>query len=382
MGAADTVELKDMELTPEDSLRLNVLLASDVQAIRIDEQGMIVHGLTERGEAAIALHPSGRKESYLRLTRELLSGHALGSPGGFPIFLRQWTRFGQPLGDKLEKLLLLGEPEAVVSVAYSSNITGELARRAWWAMPVADNARRMLERACVADAAIGKMLADFLIEHLPFESDPHVMMDTVRIVLHPGLLDEATRLRLWNKASGNNAYYVPFLERVPDDLPGANAARADWVKLEESLAPLVAGANPYAVALARVLSGSGQVFLRACGEVLLRPANRDVAIAVLNAVAAYFAVLRPGENPLGEAEAIIFAAEEIMESSAAARGVLAVAPGVRDELRAMLILAQMDAETVRAILARTTAEGTLMRKKLEPVIMPLLRQLAVLRGKE
>lgn len=369
-----------MELTSEDSLRLNVLLASGVQAVRIDEQAMVVHGLTERGAAAIPLHPSGRKESYLRLTRELLSGHALGSPGGFPVYLRQWTRSGQAMGDHLDKLLLLGEPEAVVSVAYSPKITGELARRAWWAMPEADNARRMLERACVADAPIGRVLADFLIEHLPFESDPHVMMDSVRIVLHPGLLDEATRMRLWNMASRNNAYYVPFLQRVPDDLPGTHAARADSAGLGEMLAPLMARANPYALVLARVSSGSGQAFLRAGEDVLLRPTNRDVANAALNAVAAYFAVLRPEGSQIGEAEAIVAAAEAMMGSSAAACDVLGVAPGLRGELRAMLILSQMDAEIARAILARTTAEGTLMRKKLEPVITPLLRQLAVLRG--
>lgn len=354
-----------MELSPEDALRLNVLLAGGVQAIRIDEQAMVVHGLTERGEAAISLHPAGRKESYLRLVRELLSGHALGSPGGFSIYLRQWTRSGQPMGERLDKLLLLGEPEAVVSVAYSPKVTDELARRAWWAMPVADNARRMLERACVADAPIGKVLADFLIEHLPFESDPHVMMDSVRIVLHPGLLDQATRLRLWNKASGNNAYYVPFLERVPDDLPGANAARADWEALEASLAPLMARANPYAVTLARALSGSGQVFLGACEEVLRHLLNRDVALAMFNALAAYFSAVR-------------FAGES---GEAAAHEVIAILPALHDAVLAMQMLSRMDAEIIRPILARTTAEGTLMRKKLEPVIAPLLRQVAVLRGK-
>ena len=357
-----------MEFSPEDSLRLNVLLAGNVQAIRIDEQALTLHGLTERGTATIALHPSGRKEAYLRQVREVLSEFVLGASGGFQVFLRQWTRHGQPL-DKLDKLLLLGEPEAVVSVAYSAHITSELARRAWWAMPEADNARRMLERACVADAPIGRELADFLIENLPFERDPHVMMDSVRIVLHPGLLDDSTRMRLWGMASRNNAYYVPFLERSPDDLPGASAARADWQMREDSLAPLIEKANPYAVTLARALSASGQVFLRACEEVLLHPANRDVVIGVLNALGAYFSAVR-------------FAAENERAGDIAAQEILATLPALDGALRAMQALARVDAGIIRPTLAHTTAEGTLMRKKLEPVIVPLLRQLAVLRGKD
>ena len=40
-----------MELSSEDSLRLNVLINQDLQAIRIDESKMIVQALTGRGEA-------------------------------------------------------------------------------------------------------------------------------------------------------------------------------------------------------------------------------------------------------------------------------------------------------------------------------------------
>lgn len=368
-----------MELTSEDALRLNVLLASQPQAIRIDEAGMTLHALTARGEAAIPLHPEGRKETYLRLVRELLSGHALGSPGGFPVYLRNWTRSGQPMGDNLDKLLLLGEPEAVVSVAYSPKLTAELARLAWWALPVADNARRMLERECVADAPIGKVLAEHLIEHLPFESSPHIRMDTVRIVLHPGLIDEGARLRLWNKASGDNAFYVPFLLRAPDDLPGNHPPHEGREALLPLLTPLAQAGNPWAALLLRVMSGSGQAFLRAAGEVVARPADQDVAVAAFNAVAGYFAAVRAGESTSGNIDALLADAESLLEN-AAAGAVLAQAPALRDELRAMLLLAHIDAELARAILSRTTAAGTLLRRKLEPLTTPMLRQIALLRG--
>lgn len=367
-----------MELTSEDALRLNVLLAGGPQVIRIDEAAMILHALTARGEAAIPLHPEGRKETYLRLVRELLSGHALGSPGGFPIYLRNWTRSGQPMGDNLDKLLLLGEPEAVVSVAYSPKITAELARLAWWALPVADNARRMLERDCVADAPVGKVLADYLIEHLPFESSPHVQMDTVRIVLHPGLIDEAARLRLWNKASRDNAYYVPFLQRTPDALPGDQAAHGKREALLPVLMPLALAGNPWAAQLLRVWSGSGQAFLRAAAEVVARPADQDVVVAAFNVAADYFAAVRVRETGFGNIAALLAEAEALLDNAAAGE-VLAQAPDLRDELRAMLLLAHMDAEIVRPVLSRTTAEGTLMRRKLEPLTAPMLQQMALLR---
>jgi hypothetical protein len=199
------------ELTPEDSLRLNVMLAGDIQAIRIDATSMTIYGLSPRGTASVKLHPVGRTDQYLRTARELLAGFAIGSPGGYPVYLQRWTRMGQARDKGLDRLLLLGEPEAVTSVAYSNGLTDELARRAWWAMPVADHARRMLERECVVQGQMGKVLADYLIEHLPFESEAHIIIDTIRILLQPGLTDEQTRLSLWRKGEIDNAYHVGFL---------------------------------------------------------------------------------------------------------------------------------------------------------------------------
>ncbi|RKZ63491.1 MAG: sulfur reduction protein DsrS, partial [Candidatus Parabeggiatoa sp. nov. 3] len=90
-----------MPLSNEDNLRLNVLLANKVQAIRIDESKMIVYGLSERGEAKIQLHPNCRDEQYLRWVRELISGYILGSPGGYPVYLKRWARMGQTKDDSL-----------------------------------------------------------------------------------------------------------------------------------------------------------------------------------------------------------------------------------------------------------------------------------------
>ncbi|MDQ7014773.1 MAG: sulfur reduction protein DsrS, partial [Gammaproteobacteria bacterium] len=118
-----------MQLSPEDSLRLNVLLAQPLQAVRIDESKPMLYALTERGEARVALTPTCRPDRYIKWVREMFSSHFLGSPSGYPVYLRRWTRMGQAKADSLEKLLLLGEPEAVVAVAQSPALSDELARR-------------------------------------------------------------------------------------------------------------------------------------------------------------------------------------------------------------------------------------------------------------
>ena len=147
------------ELTHEDRFRLNVLLANKPLAIRIDSSRMVVWGLTEKGESKATLHPDGHPERYLRGVKELVSDRILGSPGGYPVYLGRWARMGQMRDESLEQLLMLGEPEAVVAAVCSPGLTDELARRAWWAMEDAENARRMLANPAIVAGEMGKILA-------------------------------------------------------------------------------------------------------------------------------------------------------------------------------------------------------------------------------
>ena len=91
-----------MELTPEDALRINVLLAGTPEAVRIDESSMTLYALSEKGEAKVKLNPNCRDEGYLRKVRETLSSQVLGSPGGYPVYLKRWTRMGQARDSILE----------------------------------------------------------------------------------------------------------------------------------------------------------------------------------------------------------------------------------------------------------------------------------------
>ncbi len=375
-----------MELSAEDSLRLNVLLANPLQAVRIDESSMTVHALSDQGEASVKLNPRGRDDQYLKKVRELLSSQVLGSPGGYPVFLRRWTRMGQARDNSLEQLLLLGEPEAIVAVVHASGLTDEIARRAWWAMPVADNARRMLERDCVVAGEMGPVLAQYLVEYLPFETEHKAMVETVRLVLQPGLIAEDLRDKLWRSAKRKSSYYVGFMRASPDRLPEAGRPREDWEQVCAALAALIEAGNPVAMQLCRCLGEPGQVFLRTAEAVLNKPADQDVVVEFLNAIQAYFASVCPHRDADAKMHTLVEDADVLLDvppvcaTTSALQAVLEVLPGYGADLRAMLVLSWVSESLVNPIFARTDAIGSVMRKKIEPVTLPIRQQLAQLLG--
>jgi hypothetical protein len=373
-----------MDLSAEDALRLNVLLANEPQAVRIDESSMALYGFTSTGESKVKLNPNCRDEMYIRRIREMLSSHVLGSPGGYPIYLRRWTRMGQARDDSLEKLLLLGEPEAVVAVVHASGLTDELAKRAWWAMPTADNARKMLTRECVTRGAMGPVLAQYLIDYLPFEEDPHAMIESVRLILQPGLIDAKTRVRIWNKARSKITYFVGFLLAIPDDIPEPVAAHPSWPSLRNDIQRLAEAGNCYAKLLGRVLDVPGQSFLATAEIVLRKPNNQDVMVALMEAIQTYFqAVAAPGTGlqSIDEiATQVQTRCEAAIDNDAQLAQVLGHSPESERLLRAMLILSAVGERLVAPVFARSDAIGTVMRHKLEPITTPLLSELAVLRG--
>lgn len=295
------------ELSQEDQFRLNVLLAQDAKAIRLDESNLVLHALLGNGEeASMPLHANCRADKYLRLVREALSGHALGSPGGYPVYLSRWTRHGQMESANLGQLLLIGEPEAVVAVVHSPALTDDLAGYAWWAMPTIEHARLMLMREAVAKGRMGPVLTDFLVEHLPFLQEDHLaIMDTVAVLLYAGTLSEAQREAIWRRGKRQNSYYVAFLEMCPDSLPDA----------------------------------PDRSFAEASAEVLSRPDTQEVVTRTLNAVGRYFSSH----------------------------------PGAMPEVRGRL--GAVDASLADPVFSRSTAIGSLMRRRLEPVIGPVLADL-------
>lgn len=368
-----------MDLSAEDSLRLNVLLNQDLQAVRIDDSRMIVYGLTEKGEAKVPLNPNCRDEQYIKRVKEAISSHVLGSPGGYPIFLRRWTRMGQARDESLDKLLQLGEPEAVVAVVYAPGLTDEQARRAWWCMPSSENARRMLKNECVAQGSMGKELAEFLIEFLAFEEEAKDIIESVRLVLQPGLIEEKTRESLWSKGQRKNAFLVGFLKTLPDELPDSAPAHKEATALQASIQPLADKGNLIAKQLLRVLSPEGQAFIKTVKTVMKKPSSQDVVVALLEAIEDYFFEMRISERPSQEITELIEAANNVCKDCASLSNelteVMETVPEVESMLKAMLVLSWMGEKTLNPIFSRTDAIGSAMRRKLEPLFTPLNEQL-------
>ena len=375
------------ELSPEDALRLNVLLANELHAVRIDESSMTLYALTPQGDTSIRLNPTCRDEQYLKAVRELLSERVLGSPGGYPVFIRRWTRMGQARGEEsLGKLLLLGEPEAVVAVVHAPVLTDEIARRAWWAMQTSENARRLLACEAVAQGSMGPVLAEFLLEFLPFEESPQAVIETVRLVLQPGLIGEEAKQKLWARARSKNPYYVGFMQALPDDLPEQAPPHPEWQARRDLLQDLAEGGNAVAGLLARCLSGPGQAFLATAQAAMRKPGNQEVAVELAEALGSYFApVALPGCRPMDMAplEAQAEARPQGMEGDPLAddfRAVLDAWPESRPLLSALCLLSGAGERLLAPIFARTDAVGSVMRKKIAPVFTPLGEAIQVLRG--
>jgi len=371
-----------MELSSEDAFRLNVLLANVVKAVRINESTMVVHALTDQGEAKVPLNPNCRDDRYLPLVRDLLSGHAMGSPGGYPVYLQRWTRMGQASSENLQQLLLLGDDEAIIAVVCSPDITDELARRAWWAAPTSDNARRMLCASAVIQGEMGPVLADHLVEHLAFEDDPQIMIDSVSLLLQPGLVDAPTILKVWAKAKKKNSYLVGFLKTLPKALPEVLPEHAQYKHYEAVLAPLIEQDNALAVCCLHSFSAQGQTYWQSCETVLKKPINQDVVTDLFETIRYHCVVFQPADwaaQQEADLDSVIAAVEaRLQQPEPALQALLTCAPALRPRLEAMMVFACLGFSVLRPVFAKSSAIGTLMRKKLKPITDPIFTRITIL----
>jgi len=341
---------------------------------------MCLYGLTDLGEVQIQLNSTCRDQQYVKQIRELLSNHYLGSPSGFPVTIQRWARMGQNRIENLDELLLLAEPNAVIAVVYAEGLTDDLARRAWWAMEDAENARQMLRVPAVVEGEMASRLAAFLVEFLPFETETEQIMETVRLVLQPGLVSTDAKHELWKKARRKSAMYVGFLATLPHDLPGDGDPHAQFDLLDDGLKVLAEQGNELAALLLQVFSIPGQRWLETLGKVFDKPGNQDVVNRTLDVIAAYFSAAA-GETRLD------YTIEQLMEEAMVWANdgqdeqvmvILARCPQLKPQLLALRVLSGAGYNMVRPVFSRSTAIGSLMRRQLEPVLTLLRQQIECL----
>jgi len=349
---------QEIELSHEDSLRLNVLFSQNINAIRINESSMVLHALLEEREISIPLNPNCAESKYLKQVREFLSFQVLGSPAGYPVFLKRWTRMGQTRDTNLSELLKLGESEAVVSVTHAPGLTMELAQYAWWCHQSVENARQMLQQPKVANSKFAKELSDFLIEFLPFEEVGKNIIDTVCLLLKNDLVDEKTKLSLWKKGKRKSTYYLGFVSSIPDKLPEADLSQPhnELMQYEIKLASLKN--NVYAQQIIRLCSQRGQHFIQTNERILSNFSDQDSIIALINSLQEY---LNPISYEAAESNKDI---EQFKQS--------VTDPSLLKMLNAITELSKLEESVLNDILSRTNAVGSVLRRKMEPITQPIL----------
>jgi len=365
------------ELTSEDHLRINVLMAQ-ADAVRIDEHAMRVVGRTGQREWSVQLHPRGADYRYLQTVRRLLSELVLGQPFSFPVYIKRWSRSGSLGGIKPRHLLKLGEPEAVRAVAMLPGLDEEVAELAWWADSSPEVARSLLEN-CGGATSLGQKLAEFLIDHLAFEDDAEAEMETVRQLLRPGLLSQSAIEKLWARRLRKPQYRVGFLQQAADRLLEPEAAHPQFALHQEALRQLSTQGNAIAAALYRLLDAPGQTFLRECQVLIENPLDQAVICEAANALGEYLQLLERDQMQR-DLEAIVeTATRDANQPGSAAHDVVALDTQLAPLVTSLQILAGVSERIYYATFARTTASGTLLRRKLLPISRPLVTHIERLR---
>ncbi|MCK5810680.1 MAG: hypothetical protein KAH00_06295 [Cocleimonas sp.] len=371
-----------MQLSNADSLRLNVLLAQPLKAIRINESSMTVHALTDKGEAKIALNPTVRDEQYLRWVRELLSLKTTGSPGGYPVYIKTWTRMGHA-DNTLKHMLLLGEPEAVIAVVYSPSVNHEIGVRAWWANPTLEVARRLMEYPDVIAGKLGLELAEFLMEFLPFEERQVDIVNMVRLCLQGTLISDKQKKALWTRAKRRNPYYVGFLHADPKKIPLELPPSKHYLVLKKQLQTLLDDHNRYAETLCKVLSEEGQKWLQTLKNAMNKPVDQDVVISLFTAIKTFFNLPFAERRGAHTIEIALQRAKHAItpsnEHPEALNTLLATLDThYLEKFLALMLLAQLGENTLTPIFSGNESVGKVMRRRLHPLTEPLLEKTDIL----
>lgn len=342
-------------LTPEDTLKFNVLIATCV-AIRVDVYKLVVVGLTaNKKEQTIMLNPLGDSSKYIQAVQKLLASQVLGSMGGYPSYLKRWSRMGQVSALNLRALLKIGNIEAVVAVANSQSLNDEVLDLVWWCATNTDQqaeiGRFLLTRDFVVAHAVGKQIANYLLEFLPFTDDTIQLIDTTNLLLQDGLISQAEKDKLWQQGQRKTAFLVGFIERNADNLPSNNSTITLNSDIKE---------------LERVNSEQGQIMLKTVATILKTINQEYVLYRTLEVLGSY--VAHPMIKPLADIEQCQIQAQQVAKNL-----------GLEGEkTKARLLLASVSEQLVVSTISAHSLAGSAIRKKLSNVLTPIQSALQVL----
>lgn len=328
-----------MDLSPEDSLRLNVLLCQDVKAIRINESQLILYALLNDREISIKLTANCSEGEYVKHVKAFLSSQILDSPAGYPVFLKRWTRMGHLTNEKIGELLKLAEPEAVIAVIYANHISIEHAQYAWWANSSVEVARQLLSHQNIVKSKLAGELSQFLLEFLPFETEAKDIIANVKLLVDNQLISQQEINSLWKKGKRKAAYLIGFLHCKPKYLTNISTEYLPQIDLNHDF-----------------LNYEEQIYIQTCLTALERFSDQDSIVLLYETMQKYFLSLYKNALKLDIANNDVYA----------------------QRLKAITSLGNIQQQDLIPILSHSNAVGSLLRKKLGTITEPIKYQLTFL----
>lgn len=162
----------------------------------------------------------------------------------------------------------------------------------------------------------------------------------------------------------------------PDDLPITLEAHPSLFEYKDQLEFVN---SPLAQLFKRVMSEQGQAYLDTAIRVFEKPSTQDVVTNSIDFVHSYFSAIREFQPDM-LLEELQQEAATYVEQDADALQLLAINSEWKKLIIAIRILSGISYGVVRPVLCDCTAMGSLMRRKLEPMLMPIVEQMKTLRG--
>ncbi|MBE8189442.1 MAG: hypothetical protein HAW58_00905 [Candidatus Thioglobus sp.] len=344
-------------LSAEEKLKLNVLIATS-EAIRIDVYKLVVVGLTHaKKEQSMAFEQNS--DGKILEVQKLLTEKILGSMGGYPAYLKRWSRLGQVASSNLKSLLKIGDVEAVIAVANSQHLAAEVLDLVWWSATNTDEqaqiGRFLLARDFVIKHPVGKQIAAYLLEFLPFTDDTQALINTTNLVLQTGLIDQAARDKLWQQGLRKTAFLVGFIERLTDNLPNFDKVKALKNNTKE---------------LEFISSEQGQILLKTIAHILKKINQEYVLYRTLEVLGKRLS--HPLIAPLNQIEDLQNQAKLVLEKLGLEDNISA------EKVQARLLLAGVSEGLVVGTISAHSLAGSAIRKKLADVLSPIQAALKLL----
>ncbi len=363
------IRVRDAErqLGAQDKLRLGVLATRSVRAIRIDEAAASLAALTDAGEARIPLDPGTDPNRYFRALRDYLSELFLNLPGGYPSHIGRWTRMDS-LHREPARLLLLGDPEAVVAVAFADRLDARVAADVWWCNQSVEIALALLRHPGAADWPVGRELAHYMLEHLPFEEDAATVAGALGRILQPGLINADRAADLWRRGRRRHPWRVGFFLGHPALYPDTRGEHPDFRALEERFSG--PDRNPVALLLLEFLGEPGRNSLAALVGALDNPREQEVVTLVFRRMQEVFRWPEPAPARPRESAAAWCSADDLLAREGGyARAIRPLlGEGQWECLRSLAFLCLVGEEMLAPVFGGNSFSGSVMLRHLGPVL--------------